>query len=136
MDKTKVKGKGLWTVLSVLFTLLFILSLVARPVTNNYEGIINMVLGTESSKVIGDPGKDYFTADYTSAEQVEEGRKVVESIVAGGSVLLLNREQALPLAADARITLMSINAARFVYGGRRILLKVRNPIKGFLQSGT
>lgn len=117
MDKTNVKGKGLWTVLSVLFTLLFILSLVARPVTNNYEGIINMVLGTESSKVIGDPGKDYFTADYTSAEQVEEGRKVVESIVAGGSVLLLNREQALPLAADARITLMSINAARFVYGG-------------------
>ncbi|MBR0063877.1 MAG: glycoside hydrolase family 3 C-terminal domain-containing protein, partial [Oscillospiraceae bacterium] len=115
--KTKVKGKGLWTALSIVFTVLFVAMLIAGPIANSYEAIINMVLGTESSKVIGDAGKDYFTADFTAAQQVEEGQKVVESIVANGSVLLLNRENALPLASGSKITLMSVNSAKFVYGG-------------------
>lgn len=87
--KAKVKGKGLWSALSIVFTLFFILFVVATPIANNYEGIINMVLRTESSKTIGDEGKTYFEADFTSAEQVKEGERVVESIVAGGSVLML-----------------------------------------------
>ena len=117
MAKQKVKGKGLWTILSIVFCLLFIISMVGGPVANNYAQIINMVLGTESSKIIGDPGKDYFTADYTSAQQVTEGEKVVENIVANGSVLLLNNDSSLPLKEGARITLASINSANFVYGG-------------------
>ncbi|MBP5291550.1 MAG: glycoside hydrolase family 3 C-terminal domain-containing protein, partial [Lachnospiraceae bacterium] len=117
MTKQKVKGRGLWTALSIVFCLLFIVSMVGGPIANNYSQIINMVLGTESSKIIGDPGKDYFTADYTSAQQVTEGEKVVESIVANGSVLLLNNENALPLAQGAKVTLASINSAKFVYGG-------------------
>ena len=76
-----------------------------------------MVLRTESSKTIGDEGKTWFEADFTSAEQVKQGEQVVESIVAGGSVLMLNRDNALPLASGAKITLASINSARFVYGG-------------------
>ncbi len=115
--KAKVKGKGLWSALSIVFTLFFILFVVATPIANNYEGIINMVLRTESSKTIGDEGKTYFEADFTSAEQVKEGERVVESIVAGGSVLMLNRDSALPLTSGAKITLASINSVRFVYGG-------------------
>ena len=113
----KQKGKGLWTALSAVFTLLFIFTMVAGPIANNYAQIINMVLGTEGSLIVGDPGKEYFTPDYTSDQQMVEGGKVVESVVANGSVLLLNRENALPLASGAKVTLTSVNSARFVYGG-------------------
>ena len=99
--KAKVKGKGLWSALSIVFTLFFILFVVATPIANNYEGIINMVLRTESSKTIGDEGKTYFEADFTSAEQVKEGERVVESIVAGGLFPMVKQERGLPLAPRA-----------------------------------
>ena len=115
--KKKVKGRGLWTALSILFTVLFIFTMIAGPIANNYATIINMVLGIDATKTIGDPGKTYFEADFTSAQQVTEAEKVVESVVANGSVLLLNRENALPLANGAKITLAGISSADFVYGG-------------------
>lgn len=117
MKKQKAKGRGLWSALSVIFTLLFIITMVGGPIANNYAQIVNMVLGTEGSKVVGDPGKDYFTPDFTSDQQVVEAQKVVERVVANGSVLLLNRGNALPLASGAKVTLASVNSARFVYGG-------------------
>ena len=116
-EKKKVKGKGLWTALSILFTVLFAFTMIAGPIANNYASIINMVLGIEATKTVGEPGKTYFEADFTSAQQVVEGEKVVESVVAGGSVLLLNRENALPLENGAKITLAGISSADFVYGG-------------------
>jgi len=104
-------------VLSIVFTILFLFMMIAGPIANNYASIINMVLGVESSKIVGEPGKDYFTADFTSSQQVAEGAKVVESVVANGSVLLLNRNGALPLASGAKVTLTSVNSVKFVYGG-------------------
>ena len=116
-NKQKVKGRGLWTALSIVFTGLFIFTMIAGPIANNYATIINMVLGIDATKTVGDPGQTYFEADFTSAQQVTEAEKVVESIVANGSVLLLNRENALPLAVGAKITLAGISSADFVYGG-------------------
>ena len=115
--KVKVKGRGLWTALSIVFTVLFAFTMIAGPIANNYASIINMVLGIEATKTVGDPGKTYFEADFTSAQQVEEAEKVVERVVASGSVLLLNREDALPLAQGAKITLAGVSSASFVYGG-------------------
>ena len=108
---------GLWLVLSIVFTVLFLVTMIGGPIANNYSQIINMVLGVEGSKTIGDPGKEYYTADFTSEQQVEEGQKVVEDVVRNGAVLLLNRNGALPLSEGSKITLASINSAKFVYGG-------------------
>ena len=108
--KVKVKGRGLWTALSIVFTVLFAFTMIAGPIANNYASIINMVLGIEATKTVGDPGKTYFEADFTSAQQVEEAEKVVERVVASGSVLLLNREDALPLAQGAKITLAGVSS--------------------------
>lgn len=115
--KAKIKGRGLWTALSIIFTVLFAFTMIAGPIANNYASIINMVLGIEATKTVGDPGKTYFEADFTSAQQVGEAEKVVESIVANGSVLLLNRGGALPLSSGSKITLAGISSADFVYGG-------------------
>lgn len=116
-NRKKGTGKALWTALSIVFTLLFTVFMIGGPIANHYSAIINMVLNTESSKTVGEAGKDYFTPDFTSAQQVTEGAKVVESVVANGAVLLLNRNNALPLAQGDKITLASVNSAKFVYGG-------------------
>ncbi|WP_022773248.1 glycoside hydrolase family 3 C-terminal domain-containing protein [Butyrivibrio sp. AE2015] len=113
----KKKKNVLWVVLSIVFTLFFLITLIGGPIANNYSQIINMVLGVEGSKVIGDEGITYFEPDYTSDQQVEEGQKVVENVVANGAVLLMNKDNALPLKSGDKITLASINSSKFVYGG-------------------
>ncbi len=112
----KQKKNALWLVLSIIFAVFFLITMIGGPIANNYSQIINMVLGVEGSKTIGDPGIDYYTADYTSDQQVEEGQNVVENVVGSGAVLLMNNN-ALPLENGAKITLASINSAKFVYGG-------------------
>ncbi len=114
----KAKGSLLWKILSVLFVLLFAVTMIGGPIANNYASIINMVLGTESTKTIGDPGQTYYEADFTSSEdQAASAAETCESVVANGATLLLNNNSALPLAEGAKITLFGTTSADFVYGG-------------------
>ncbi|MBR0062594.1 MAG: glycoside hydrolase family 3 C-terminal domain-containing protein, partial [Oscillospiraceae bacterium] len=119
MEKTKVKGKGLWMTFSIIFIVLFLITMIGGPIANNYEQIINMVLGTESSKIVGD-AEDVvsFESDFkTSAEQTANGLALTKEIVGSGAVLLLNRDNALPLASGAKVTLIGSSAVNFIYGG-------------------
>ena len=114
----KAKGSLLWKILSVVFVVLFAVTMIGGPIANNYASIINMVLGTESTKTIGDPGQTYFEADFTSSEdQAANAAQVCESVVANGATLLLNNNSALPLAEGSKITLFGTTSADFVYGG-------------------
>ena len=117
--KVKTKGRALWTTLSTVFTVLFVFMVVAGPIANSYEAIINMVLRTESSKTIGgENAKDYFTADYaTSEEQASAAQELCKLVEANGAVLLVNRENALPLDQGAKVTLLGTASANFVYSG-------------------
>ena len=77
-----------------------------------------MVLGTESTKTIGDSGQTYFEADFTSSEnQAASAAEICESVVANGATLLLNNNSALPLAEGSKVTLFGTTSADFVYGG-------------------
>ncbi len=114
----KAKGSLLWKILSVVFVVLFAVTMIGGPIANNYASIINMVLGTESTKTIGDPGQTYFEADFTSSEdQAASAAEICESVVANGATLLLNNNNALPLAEGSKITLFGTTSADFVYGG-------------------
>lgn len=114
----KAKGSLLWKILSVVFVVLFAVTMIGGPIANNYASIINMVLGTESTKTIGDPGQTYYEADFTSSEdQAASAAETCESVVANGATLLLNNNSALPLAEGAKITLFGTTSADFVYGG-------------------
>ena len=102
----KKSRKVLWSVCTVVFTLLFAVTM------------INMVLKTESTKTIGDVGETYFEADYASAaEQEKAAQEICETAEANGATLLLNRENALPLAQGAKVSLFGTGSADFVYGG-------------------
>ena len=105
------QGSLKWKILSVVFVLLFAVTMIGGPIANNYASIINMVLGTESTKTIGDPGQTYFEADFASSEdQAASAAEICESVVANGATLL-------PLAEGAKVTLFGTTSADFVYGG-------------------
>lgn len=115
----KTKGKMLWGVSTGVFTGLFAFTMIGGPIANNYATIINMVLGTESTKTVGDPGKTYFEADYAdSSAQNEAAKKICEQVAANGITLLENRNNALPLAQGSKVTLLSKGSAKFVYVGK------------------
>ena len=110
--------KMLWSICTVVFTLLFAVTMIGGPIANNYASIINMVLKTESTKTIGDAGDTYFEADYASAaEQEKAAQAICETAEANGATRLLNRENALPLAQGAKVSLFGTGSADFVYGG-------------------
>ncbi len=110
--------KMLWSICTVVFTLLFAVTMIGGPIANNYASIINMVLKTESTKTIGDVGDTYFEADYASAAgQEKAAQEICETAEANGATLLLNRENALPLAQGAKVSLFGTGSADFVYGG-------------------
>lgn len=118
MKAKEKKPGGLWRILCVVFTVLLVVSLVGGAVANNYAPIVNMILNTESTITIGEPGKIYYEPDFTdSTKQAANAEAICESVVANGSVLLLNRNNALPLAQGASVTLFSSGSADFVYGG-------------------
>ena len=110
--------KMLWSICTVVFTLLFAVTMIGGPIANNYASIINMVLKTESTKTIGDVGDTYFEADYASAAgQEKAAQEICETAEANGATLLLNRKNALPLAQGAKVSLFGTGSADFVYGG-------------------
>ncbi|MBU3806781.1 MAG: glycoside hydrolase family 3 C-terminal domain-containing protein, partial [Candidatus Fournierella pullistercoris] len=120
MKKTKTPSSGTlkWKIATGVSAALFAVTMIGGPIANSYASIINMVLGTESTKTIGDPGKIYFEPDFaTSAEQAASAEALCEEIVANGSTLLLNRNQALPLSSGAKVTLFGTTSADFIYGG-------------------
>lgn len=114
----KKPRKMLWSICTVVFTLLFAVTMIGGPIANSYASIINMVLKTESTKTIGDVGETYFEADYASAaEQEKAAQEICETAEANGATLLLNRDNALPLAQGAKVSLFGTGSADFVYGG-------------------
>lgn len=118
-SSTPKNGKKLlWSVCTGVFTVLFAVTMIGGPIANNYASIINMVLGVESGKTVGDEGEVHFEADFTnSKEQQDSAEAICESVEANGAVLMLNRENALPLAQGSKVTLVSQNSVNFVYGG-------------------
>lgn len=116
--KKKTKGKSLWAALSVVFVILFAVTMIGGPIANNYSQIINMVLGVESTKTVGGEGAILFEADYAdAASQAAAAQELCRTVEANGAVLLLNRDGALPLAAGSKVSLFGNTAVNFIYSG-------------------
>lgn len=70
-----ISGRGdhkgrLWGISTVLFTILFAITMVGGPIANNYATIINMVLGVDTGTTTGgsdSSGQNYYEADYSNS---------------------------------------------------------------------
>ncbi len=121
MRKRKRSGIGKWIVTTVIAAVLVVGMIVANIVTTTYEQVINIALGTETTKVVSDDdGTDteYFKSAYGSAEEVKQsGMELAERLTEEGSVLLKNDNSALPLGEGAKVSLFGHSSVNLIVCG-------------------
>lgn len=123
MNTTKKKGSGivLWSVLTVLFVILMIVSIIGTNIALRSSQAINIFLKTDTYKVVdkgdGTENTTYYESAYASQEELEAaGADVAERVHEEGSVLLKNNG-VLPLAADAKVSTLAHSSIDFVTCG-------------------
>lgn len=108
-----MKRRNPWIIPTAVSLLLTMILVIAIPVTAYYETMINAALNAQTQKII--PGEDsqifYWTEYETEDELVANDMAVCRQIEAEGAALLVNRNNALPLAADTKFSLFSQSAA-------------------------
>ena len=123
MSKSKKKGSKslLWTILTGVFAILLIASIVGTNVAMSASQAINIFLKTETYKIVetgnGNEDTEYFKSDFNSEEEVKaNGQKIAELVHAEGSVLLKNNG-VLPLADSAKVSTVAHSSIDFVTCG-------------------
>lgn len=114
-----MKKRNPWLIVTIVLLVFSILLTVAIPVTAYYETMINAALNAKTQKIIpGEDSKIFYWTDYESEEDlVNNDMAVCRQVEAEGAALLLNKNNALPLAADAKMSLFSQSAVDPVLTG-------------------
>ena len=114
-----MRKKNLWFIPTIILLVFSILLTAAIPVTAYYETMINAALNAQTQKIIpGENSKIFYWTDYESEEDlVNNDMAVCRQVEAEGAALLLNKNNALPLAADAKMSLFSQSASDPVLTG-------------------
>lgn len=115
----KRKTSKLWSILTVVTSVLLVISIVAIPVTSFFATAINVALGVSIQKVIPDPNAEiYFWTDYENEEDlVAYEKQLCRDIEAEGAALLVNRDNTLPLEEGSKFTTFSQSSFNLLYGG-------------------
>ncbi len=122
MKLTKFGPKVLWRTVCAVSGILLVLSIGGAAVTTEWSGYINGKLGLSSSKVVIDENSTedpiHFKSVFSKYEDtLENARKVSKDIQREGSVLLTNKNGALPLAKGAKVTVFGYASADPALGG-------------------
>ena len=114
-----MKKRNPWLIVTIVLLVFSILLTAAIPVTAYYETMINAALNAKTQKIIpGENSKIFYWTDYESEEDlVNNDMAVCRQVEAEGAALLLNKNNALPLAADAKMSLFSQSASDPVFTG-------------------
>lgn len=114
-----MKKRNPWLIVTIVLLVFSILLTAAIPVTAYYETMINAALNAKTQKIIpGEDSKIFYWTDYESEEDlVNNDTAVCRQVEAEGAALLLNKNNALPLAADAKMSLFSQSAVDPVLTG-------------------
>jgi len=104
-----MKKRNPWIAVTAVLLALTIILAIAIPVTGYYETMINAALGADTQRIIPDPdAKIFYWTEYeTEEELVANDWAVCYALEAQGAALLVNRGNALPLAADSKISCFS-----------------------------
>lgn len=117
--KKKQPKVVLWSVLSVIFVILFVASMVANYFAQQYRTTINVALGTSDTKVIGyDENEIDFPSDFENNDaRWAYEKELCATLEAEGATLLKNENGALPLAEGAKVSLFARGSVDLMYGG-------------------
>lgn len=111
--------KNRWRFPAIISSVFAVLLAVAIPIAGYYETMINAALGAETQKIIpGDQSQIFYWTDYpTEEELIANDMAVCRQLEAEGAVLLINKNNALPLAQDTKFSLFSQSVVDPVFTG-------------------
>ena len=108
--------RGFWGVVCALLAVTILIA--GTWGVNEYGQAITMYLGMSTTEVVDSDGTVYYESSYDSAEeQYETAGELGEEVEEEGAVLLLNEDDALPLASGAKVSVFGQDSVDFVYGG-------------------
>ena len=105
--------------LAVFMIVLLVIMIPVNIVINMFDNTISLLIpGNRFWELKGeDPNAVYFSGDYASeTERTNAGKELCYQLEAEGAVLLTNNG-ALPLAAGAKVSTLSVNSINLTYGG-------------------
>ena len=115
----KKGGSKLWAILTTVMAVLLVISVIAIPITASLATSINIALKADTQKIVPDPdAKIYFWSNFDNEEDlVAYEKELCRTIEAEGATLLVNKNDALPLAAGTKFTTFSQSSYNLMYGG-------------------
>ena len=106
--------------MSVLLIILTVIMIPVNVVVRMFDNTISLLVpGNTFWKLEGrDTNEIHFSGDYVNeAARIEAGNALCYEVEAEGAALLLNKGNALPLAAGAKVSTLSTNSINLTYGG-------------------
>ncbi len=108
--------------ISAVMAVLLVFSITAQTLINAYSGFMDSFFGraeitvTKSEEAENLDGEAYYEFTTHTAEEARDLAAEVNNEVVSEGVVLLKNEGALPLAKDAKITLLGVNTLHYVIG--------------------
>lgn len=104
-----MKKNNPWRIPVAVTVVLALILAAAIPITGYYATMINAALGADTQKIIpGDDAQIFYWAEYeTEEELIASDMDLCRQLEAEGAVLLINRNNALPLAEDTKFSVFS-----------------------------
>ena len=117
--KAKHRAIRPWKGLSIVCAILAVIFVPLYSLLNVFDNSLAIFVGGTFWKLQNeDESAQYFTSDFESAEDmVDYGLQLVQQVEAEGAALLMNENNALPLAEGANVSLFSNSSVNLVYGG-------------------
>ncbi len=117
--KTRRKTVRGWKFLGILSTVVAVLMAGVTVFLNVFDNTIAAFVGGSFTTLVNeDKDAQYFKSDYASAEAlVIAGDAYCYQVEAEGATLLMNKDDALPLAAGTKVSTLSSSSVDLVYGG-------------------
>lgn len=121
MKLAKIGKPALWRSLAVASGIALTLSVGGTVVTNEWSGYINKYLGISNTKIVtADSNTEdpiHFKSEYDSYTDVMNyARATAKQVQAEGTVLMTNKNNALPLSKGANVTFLSYATADIALG--------------------
>lgn len=118
----KIGKPALWRSLLAGSAVLLSVSIGGSAVTKEWSGYINKQLGVSNTKIVTDENTNedpiHFHSDFNNYKDVlANARAVAKEAQAEGTVLMTNKNNALPLAKNSKVTLLGYNTVDVALGG-------------------
>lgn len=118
-NKARRKAIRPWKGLTIFSALVAIIMIPLYTVLAMFDNTMAVFVGgTFWDLENEDENAQYFTSDFASVEEMTEyGLALCQQVEEEGAALLVNENQALPLAKGAKVSLFSGSSTNLVYGG-------------------